>query len=59
MYNEGLASVLKWLYCEPTRRVNMIGRPKDISLVDSMRITVRLMVIRTTPPRKAAAPMRA
>ena len=37
----------------------MIGRPYVISLVDSMRMTVRLMVILTTPPRKEAAPIRA
>ena len=42
-----------------TISVIMMGRPKEISLVDSIRITVRLMVILTTPPRKAAAPIRA
>lgn len=42
-----------------TIRVIMMGSPYVISLVDSMRMTVRLMVILTTPPRKAAAPMRA
>lgn len=30
-----------------------------ISLVDSIKMTVRLMVILTTPPRKAAAPIKA
>ena len=43
----------------PTISVIMIGRPYVISLVDSMRMTVRLMVILTTPPRKEAAPIRA
>lgn len=42
-----------------TISVIMMGRPYVISLVDSIRMTVRLMVIRTTPPRKAAAPIRA
>lgn len=42
-----------------TISVIMMGRPYVISLVDSMRMTVRLMVMRTTPPRKAAAPIRA
>lgn len=42
-----------------TMSVIMMGRPYVISLVDSMRMTVRLMVILTTPPRKAAAPIRA
>lgn len=42
-----------------TIRVIMMGSPYVISLVDSMRMTVRLMVIRTTPPRKAAAPISA
>lgn len=40
-----------------TISVTMIGSDRDISLVHSMRITVRLIVIRTTPPRKAAEPM--
>lgn len=48
-----------WLYFDLTMTVIMMGSPKEISLVDSIRITVRLMVILTTPPRKAAAPMRA
>lgn len=42
-----------------TISVIMMGRPYVISLVDSMRMTVRLMVMRTTPPKKAAAPIRA
>lgn len=42
-----------------TMSVIIMGRPYEISFVDSMRMTVRLMVIRTTPPRKAAAPIKA
>lgn len=42
-----------------TIRVIMMGSPYVISLVDSIRMTVRLMVIRTTPPKKAEAPIRA
>lgn len=42
-----------------TIKVIMMGSPYVISFVDSIRMTVRLMVILTTPPRKAAAPMRA
>ena len=42
-----------------TNRDNMMGSPSEISLVDSIRITVKLMVIRTTPPRNEAAPIRA
>ena len=38
---------------------NMMGRPREISLVDSIRMTVKLMVMRTTPPRNEAAPIRA
>lgn len=34
----------------------MSGRPKDIPPVASMRITVKLIVILTTPPSWAAAP---
>ena len=40
-----------------TIRVTIIGRDKDISFVHSIKITVRLIVILTTPPRKAAAPI--
>ena len=42
-----------------TMTVIMMGRPYSISLVDSIRMTVRLMVILTTPPRNEAAPMSA
>ena len=40
-------------------RVNISGRPKVMLPVASMRITVKLIVIRTTPPSWAAAPTRA
>jgi hypothetical protein len=39
--------------------VNISGRPKVMLPVASMRITVKLIVIRTTPPSWAAAPTRA
>lgn len=41
-----------------TRTDRRIGTPKESSFVDSMRITVRLSVIRTTPPINDAAPIR-
>lgn len=41
-----------------TISVIMMGSPYVISLVDSIRMTVRLMVMRTTPPSRAAAPIR-
>ncbi len=37
----------------------MTGRPNDSSFVDSIRMAVKLIVIRTTPPRNEAAPIRA
>ena len=42
-----------------TMTVIIMGSPYSISLVDSIRMTVRLMVILTTPPKNDAAPMRA
>lgn len=36
----------------------MMGKARVISFVHSIRITVRLMVILTTPPKNAAAPIR-
>ena len=42
-----------------TRMDIMTGRPNESSFVDSIRIAVKLMVIRTTPPRNEAAPIRA
>lgn len=54
-----LVNITITLKAYSTIRVIIIGSPYVISFVDSMRMTVRLMVILTTPPRNAAAPMRA
>ena len=42
-----------------TRMDIMTGRPSESSFVDSIRMAVKLMVMRTTPPRNEAAPIRA
>ena len=51
------AKIRKKPFMIRTISVIMMGSPYSISLVDSMRMTVRLMVMRTTPPRNEAAPI--
>ena len=66
IFLHSLIKNLKSIYIAPFNLINshtintiIRGRPYEISLVDSIRMTVREIVIRTTPPRNAAAPIKA
>ena len=43
------------ILCYTYQRDNMMGRPRKISLIDSIRMTVRLIVMPMTPPINNAA----